>query len=188
MDLGELDKPSARIPRVRLGLLDGATFLLLEDVECLHVDELPNLDRRQEWEGGADHHFWLAPRLLRQEDTAGARSVIRVVAKHNPRLLLNVRCGGVLGGVGGSSRTSTSTGRTGTGTSTSSGIDIGTSSGTVSISTGIGIGTSTSTSISFGTSTSISTTSLKTHARIFQWHARSCTCALALEPIGERRA
>ena len=183
MDLGELDKPSARIPRVRLGLLDGATLLLLEDVECLHVrDELPNLDRRQEWEGGADHHFWLAPRVLRQEDIAGARSVIRVVAENNPPLLQYVRrrAGGV-GGIGGSSGSSGI--GTGTGTGASSGIDIGTSSGT---STGIGIGMGTSTGI--GTSSTNSDTRLKTHASSSEWHARSCTCALALLPIGERRA
>jgi hypothetical protein len=126
--------------------------------------------------------------VLRQEDTADAQGVVRVVAENNPPLLQYVRrrAGGV-GGIGGSSGSSgigTGTG-TGTGTGASSGIDIGTSSGT---STGFStaIGTSTGTSISFGTSTGIGTTSLKTHARIFQWHARSCTSAQALEPIAER--
>ena len=101
MDLGELDKPSARIPRVRLGLLDGATLLLLEDVECLHVDELPNLDRRQEWEGGADHHRWLTRGVRRQEDVADARRVVGVVAENNPPLLQYVRWCRRAGGVGG---------------------------------------------------------------------------------------
>ena len=132
--------------------------------------------------------------MLRQEDTAHAQGVVRVVAENNPPLLQYVRrrAGGV-GGIGGSSGSSGIGTGTGTGTGASSGIDIGTSSGTstgigIGMGTSTGIGTGTGTSTGIGTSSTNSDTRLKTHASSSEWHARSCTCALALLPIGERRA
>ena len=139
--------------------------------------------RRQEREGGPHHHLALAQRRVRrQEDVADARSVVRVIAKHNPPLLQYVHCGGA------SSRERRSFRRAGG----SSGIGIERTGIGTGTGTGIGSSIADGTGISFGTSTSISPTSptsatcLKTHARIFQWHARSCTGALALEPIAER--
>ena len=129
--------------------------------------------------------------MLRQEDTADAQGVVRVVAENNPPLLQYVRRRA--GGIGGSSGSSGIGTGTGTGTGASSGIDIGTSSGTstgigIGMGTSTGIGTGTRTSTGIGTSSTNSDTRLKTHASSSEWHARSCTCALALLPIGERRA